>query len=430
MENTTDGTGLEALITKAATDVAGLATMAEKATTDAAAAEQALHESLATKARIAEALTTSTESAELLRQRADDAKAVGTELTSLIAQVQARAQQANETMGQANAALEAARTLASAASESAARIEGLKTKIEQEAQVAEQRSKHIEDGRKYVDEKRAEIDIVANGAQQAASAAEAQQQASRKVVEDLGAIFAATQTQKGTIDGLAEELQRVLKQCEGHAVTTKGLATVAQEVGERVAGYESKLQELEKRANERLKTIDGLLPGAASTGLASAFGKRREHFKWPMRIWQGAFMFSLIALIVIAWIEFGLLTKPDATLSWDHLALMLVHRLPFMAPLIWLAYYASTKAALAQRVEEDYAFKETVSRSFEGYRREMSDLEGKTTPQSALDKLCGGVLGVVTSPPGRIYEKHPLVQSPFSKSETPPTEEAKKDGKK
>ena len=427
MEDGNDGTGLEALLTKAAAHVATLATLAEKAANDATSADLASQESLATKTRITEALSASTESADLFRQRAEEAKATGAELTSLLAQVQAKAQLANETTAQANAALEGARALAAATSESSARIEGLKTKVEQDAQVAEQRSKHIEDGRKYVDEKRAQVDIVANNAQQAAGAAEAQHQASRKIVEDLGAMLAATQAQKGTVDSLTEEIQRVLRQCEGHAVTTRGLATVSQEIGERVAGYEGRLQDLEKNANERMKTIDGLLPGAASTGLASAFGKRREHFKWPMLIWQLAFVFSLVALILIAWVEFGLMTKPDATLTWDRLALMLVHRLPFMAPLVWLAYYASTKAALAQRVEEDYAFKETVSRSFEGYRREMSDLEGKTTPQSALDKLCGGVLGVVTSPPGRIYEKHPLVQSPFSLQLS---EEPKKDAKK
>ena len=125
------------------------------------------------------------------------------------------------------------------------------------------------------------------------------------------------------------------------------------------------------------------------------------------------FLASLLALIVLAWAEFGLVSTPESVLSWDRLGLMVVHRLPFMLPLIWLAYYASTKAALAQRVEEDYGFKETVSRSFEGYRKEMAELEGKAQPGSALGRLCSDVLSVVTNPPGRIYEKHPLVQTPF-----------------
>ena len=92
----------------------------------------------------------------------------------------------------------------------------------------------------------------------------------------------------------------------------------------------------------------------------------------------------------------------------------LLFRLPFALPMIWLAFHSSHKAALAQRLEEDYGFKETVSRSFEGYRREMADLEGKVQPHSPLARLCSGVLGVVTDPPGRIYEKHPLNKTPLN----------------
>jgi len=83
-------------------------------------------------------------------------------------------------------------------------------------------------------------------------------------------------------------------------------------------------------------------------------------------------------------------------------------------PLIWLAFHSSHKAALAQRVEEDYAFKEAVSRSFEGYRREMAEIEGKAAPESALSRFCAGVLSVITNPPGRIYEKHQLTKTPLN----------------
>ena len=183
---------------------------------------------------------------------------------------------------------------------------------------------------------------------------------------------------------------------------------------ENVKGYEARLAELEIQAAERLKTIIGLLPGATSAGLAAAFNQRRAYFKWPLRVWQGTFVVCVLALLFIAWMEFGVYAKADVLLSWDKLGLSLMHRLPFALPLIWLAFHASHKAALAQRLEEDYAFKETVSASFEGYRREMADVDTKVTPDSAVSRLCSQVLTVMTDPPGRIYEKHRLNTTPLT----------------
>lgn len=349
-----------------------------------------------------------------LNQQVESAKATITDLTNLSASLQTTSKQTADTAAQASASLETLRTLANTATESASRIEALKTQVEQSAQVAAQRSEHIEEGRVYVDKKRAEIDVILNTAQQSAGSAESQHQASRANAENLTTLYVAAQKVKADTDSIAEAVASVLEDCNAHAVTTKALADKAETTDKRIAEYEARLAGLETTANDRLKTIESLLPGAASAGLASAFNQRRAHFKWPQRVWQGVFVFSLLALLVIAGLEFSLFSKLDGALTWDRLGLSLLHRLPFALPLIWLAIHSGHKAALAQRVEEDYAFKETVSRSFEGYRREMAELEGKAAPNSALTRLCAGVLGVITNPPGRIYEKHPLNNTPLS----------------
>lgn len=349
-----------------------------------------------------------------LNQQVEAAKVTIAELTILSTTLQATSKQTNETAVQAGASLETLRTLANTATESTSRIEALKTQVEQSAQVAATRSAHIEEGRVYVDKKRAEIDVLLNTAQQSASSAESCHQASHASSANIATLHVGAQKIKAETDSNAAAVAAVLEDCNGHAVTTRALADKAETTEKRIAEYESRLAALETAANERLKTIDSLLPGAASAGLASAFNQRRVHFKWPQRVWQGMFVVSLLALLAIAGLEFSLFSKIDGTLTWDRLGLSLLHRLPFALPLIWLAIHSGHKAALAQRVEEDYAFKETVSRSFEGFRREMAELEGKAAPNSALTRLCAGVLGVITNPPGRIYEKHPLNNTPLS----------------
>lgn len=393
--------------------LAELTALAEATNAKVAAIESLRQEAEASQVKLGESLTKCSELATSCQERVDAAKATGAELTTLAAQVQDKGREATETIIRANSALEALQTIGNTVSESAARIEGLKTQVEQAAQVAAQRSQHIENGRVYVDDQRKKIDEIANAAQQSATNAEAQHQASKQSADDLAALASAGQNAKTAAENAAEGANRALSQCEGHANTTRGLATVAQDVENRIRDYEARLKELSANATERLKQIESLLPGAASAGLASAFGKRREYFRLPVRVWQVTFIVSLLVLIALAWAEFGLVTAPESTLSWDRLGLMIVHRLPFMVPLIWLAFYAARKAALAQSVEEDYGFKETVSRSFEGFRKEMADLEGKAQQGSALERLCAGVLAIITNPPGRIYEKHPLVETPL-----------------
>ena len=105
---------------------------------------------------------------------------------------------------------------------------------------------------------------------------------------------------------------------------------------------------------------------------------------------------------------------PNAVLTWDGLALS-----PASPPAVCVALNLArvprlAQGGVAQRVEEDYAFKEAVSRSFEGYRRELAELKGKAAPESALSRFCARVLGVITDPPRRIYERHQLNKTPLS----------------
>lgn len=64
---------------------------------------------------------------------------------------------------------------------------------------------------------------------------------------------------------------------------------------------------------------------------------------------------------------------------------------------------------LSIRLEEDYAYKEAVSKSFAGYKREMEKFASGQAPgpDNPLTILCVNVLKAIAEHPGRIYEgKH------------------------
>jgi hypothetical protein len=87
-------------------------------------------------------------------------------------------------------------------------------------------------------------------------------------------------------------------------------------------------------------------------------------------------------------------------------------RLPIAGSLVWLALYASKEAALAKRLEEDYAYKAAVSTSFQGFQEQMKQVQKDAGPDTPLGKLCADTLATIASPPGRIYDKHSLTTSP------------------
>jgi hypothetical protein len=60
------------------------------------------------------------------------------------------------------------------------------------------------------------------------------------------------------------------------------------------------------------------------------------------------------------------------------------------------------------RLEEDYAYKEAISRAFEGYKREMEKIVvGDVANPTPLMKLCMSVLSAIAERPGRIYDGKP-----------------------
>jgi hypothetical protein len=360
-------------------------------------------------------VSAATELLASLKKEIDAVTELRKKANTLNGHAEATSRKAQETKTLAEAALQSMQAMLQTFTENAGVIEGVKVDaVKSQAEIAT-KSDHIEGALRHADDVRAKLDAAATQAEHSAGATEAQHQASSATNSKLNEIFAAAQAAKAVADSQVEIIAALRQQSEAHAATSKGLADAAEGTEARIVAYETRLKEFEGTAAARLATIESLLPGAASAGLASAFNQRRGHFKIPQRIWQTIFVGSIVALLLLSAGELWFFSQWHAlSLTWDQLGLSLLHRLPLALPLIWLAFHASHKAALAQRVEEDYAFKETVSRSFEGFRKEMAELEGKAAPESALSRLCDGVLTIITDPPGRIYEKHHLNATPLN----------------
>jgi len=83
---------------------------------------------------------------------------------------------------------------------------------------------------------------------------------------------------------------------------------------------------------------------------------------------------------------------------------------PILVAIILLAEFARRQYNITLRLEEDYGYKEVLSRSFEGYRKQMEEIV--QSPDAPVSKLSGNLLEAMAQQPGRLIDKEKPLRRP------------------
>lgn len=232
-----------------------------------------------------------------------------------------------------------------------------------------------------------------NTAQSELAAKKSLLETSVSLADSLAARQAALDTTQTRAEEAAEaaaehdgEIQALLATAKTHEATLKAsgeraVALVADVEKQKAAqaALTTTLQSLQERCLAQQATIDGLLPKGASAGLAYAFGQRKAQLERTKWLWMSVFIASILGLAVLG---YRLTSVPLATS--EDLWRQILHRLPLLAPLVWIGWFSAVQYGNTIRIQEDYAFKEATSKAFVGYRdhmafmQQVSDVEGAT----------------------------------------------------
>jgi hypothetical protein len=261
---------------------------------------------------------------------------------------------------------------------------------------------------------RRELDRSRTAVTQQATEAEGQKTRAQAAVDSTTQLLTDVRATKRIVEDNAEAIVAARRVAEESAGMTKRLADQTAPMEARIAEYQTQLEELKMRCADHLKTIESLLPGATSVGLAHAFDKRRQAFLKRHNVWQTVFVSSVLALGAVA--VAGLLHAygRNAVPTFAELGQLWLAGLPIIGALIWLAIYANREAAQAKRIEEDYRFKAATSAWFEGFRMQLSEVSRDISADSPLARLCADILKTIANPPGRIYDKPKPTAMPAS----------------
>jgi len=270
------------------------------------------------------------------------------------------------------------------------------TKAEEYVKKIAERNGHTEAGLAHIEKAQEE-------AANLLSELKSKGEAASKAVDQLSVIVTGASEAKGTIGEIGKNVDAIKNAVEADANRTKPLADSAEELGKRVEELEATLTALQAKSSETLHDIQSLLPGATSAGLAAAFDSRSKTFGPKQKAWERVFIVSLACLLGIALL--GVFAGGGFHASdWQEIVRALVARLPLLVPVVWLALHSANQASVARKMGEEYAFKAATSIAFEGYRRQMTEVNKDATADSPLAVLCKNTLATMATPPGAVHD--------------------------
>ena len=180
----------------------------------------------------------------------------------------------------------------------------------------------------------------------------------------------------------------------------KTVGGLEQELNERKNKIDTFHKEQQEIIKGLFKKIDTLLPAAMSAGLASAYRDLKEEAAKKSRWYTGYFSMSVALLlaagIIIAWFSLGIS-------NLEQLFYKLFISSPIFTPIIWLCLFVSKRRSEYSRLEQEYAHKEALAKSYDGYKREINEL--KSEDKLLLTSLLGAAVNSLAFNPSTTLDK-------------------------
>lgn len=173
------------------------------------------------------------------------------------------------------------------------------------------------------------------------------------------------------------------------------------------------LEKQTKKYETQFKEIEAMLPGAASVGLAKAYQEQKESYRKPLNRWSWVFVSTLIVMTAFSAFVIYEQFQNSPIKSLNEALTALFRYLPFYVPTIWLVAYASKQQSQVKRLQQEYAFKETNAKSFQGHKEQIEKLikEGGADKQ-LLANLVAQMVIITGQNPSSTLDHHTHNDSP------------------
>lgn len=226
--------------------------------------------------------------------------------------------------------------------------------------------------------------------------------------EILNAQKNATENSSKIADKLSDaerklnELDRIYSDVVGVSTGDEDQQTgLKDQLEHRQAQLNEMVNDFERKFEGLVDQVEDLLPGATSAGLASAYNVLRTTAEQKAAHYSTAF-FALVGLLTIT--ASIAITESFAfyPLSWQGINISdpaeyltkLLFKLPIVIPVLWAALTVSKRRSEMHRLAEEYAHKEALAKSYEGFKKQIIEL--KKDDNELLAELLAAMLKAVS----------------------------------
>lgn len=238
--------------------------------------------------------------------------------------------------------------------------------------------------------------LLDNGSDSIANQINVANESSQSSAEEISVLLSETEKQ------LKELKTFHLRVVGKEDVDGKLVGGLQEELNNRQLALDNFKREQELRYKTLNEQIENLLPGATSAGLATAYRAMRKSFSEPIKQYSKLFYISIAILAIIAFIStidsigYPELIKFVDVTNISNLLSNLSHKLPVILPVLWLALFASKRRNEAQRLQQEYAHKEALAKSYQSFKNQIDNLQDGNKEQ-LLEKLLSAAIDAVAA---------------------------------
>lgn len=238
-------------------------------------------------------------------------------------------------------------------------------------------------------------------------------------IEDtINNLVADSETKVVEIETKKKELEnfyeKVFGKAEKDKIITEGYKQKFDSELKKISDFLTNQQEKYEAQFEQIKS---LLPGATSIGLATAFEDQKKSYTISIIIWSLIFVMTMLGMLGFG-VYYIVQISKIADLDVSKALIALVNKLPFFVPTVWLAIFASKQQSQNKRLQQEYAFKETFAKSYDGQKTQLEKLGLEEDEENEiLKQLLVNLVDITSHNPSATLEsdkhneKTPLTQA-------------------
>lgn len=156
--------------------------------------------------------------------------------------------------------------------------------------------------------------------------------------------------------------------------------------------HKARIENFSDQAERTLKSCEEAYRASTSVGLAAAFSERAGKLNESVWWWTAWLVAALTAAVLLGHSQMSRLALliESPSISTPVVVLNFLTSILSVGAPVWLAWLATKQIGQRFRLSEDYAFKASISRAYEGYRQEAARIDEDLEAQllsSALTRL-------------------------------------------